>query len=269
MYNRNNDNWWYADVSKHVKMKIKPLTYELSQGAVASVENNVGEGTIDLTKSKNKRKSNTMVIVFKEPPQMNYYTPVIYKNELYAAFLPNPIHLFFAQAIEHANSVDRAVKLFPNSIEQTFNPETKGEFNIIKSDVYNYYLIYKISSVTSLIMAVESFINLIIPDNYEYKDSDKVYNKSDIERFYNLKEKITKIIPEIIKISNLSDYQKLYSKVIEINLLRNEFIHLKTKRDKKNGDPFIDHFESLINLDLNEKIDNVKDFINFLRPDYL
>lgn len=256
-------------VSKHVKMKIKPLTYELSQGAMASVENNVGEGTIDLTKSKNKRKSNTMVVVFKESSQMNFYTPVIYKNALYAAFLPNPIHLFFAQAIEHANSVDRAVKLFPGSIEQTLNPDTKGEFNIIKSDVYNYYLIYKISSITSLIMAVESFVNNIIPENYEYVDLDKKYNKSDIERFYNLKDKITKIVPEIVNISNVSDYQKLYSKVIEVNLLRNEFIHLKTKRDEKNGDPFIDHFESLINLDLNEKINDVKNFINFLRPDYL
>jgi len=250
-------------------MKIKPLTYELSQGAISSVENNVGEGTIDLTKSKNKRKSNTLVIVFEEPPQMNFYTPVIYKNELYAAFLPNPIHLFFAQAIEHANSVDKAMKLFPKSIEQKLNPESKGEFNIIKSDIYNYYLIYKISSITSLIMAVESFVNLIIPDNYEFNDLDKKFKKADIERFYNLKEKITRVIPEIINISNLNEYQKLYSKVIEVNLLRNEFIHLKTKRDEKNGDPFIDHFESLINLDLNEKINDVKNFINFLRLDYL
>ena len=209
-----------------------------------------------------------MVLIFKEPPRMGYCTPVIYDDELYAALLPNPIHLFYAQAIEHANSVSNTVKLFPNSIEEKLNQGTIGEFNIIRSDIYNNYLIYKISSITSLIMAVESFVNLIIPDNYKFNDLGKNYNKADIERFYNLKEKITKVIPAIVKISNMSEYQKLYSKVIEINLLRNEFIHLKTKRDNK-GDPFIDHFEALINMDLDEKINDIKKFINFVKPDYL
>lgn len=251
-------------------MKIKPLTYELSKEAITSIESNLGDGTIDLSKCKNKRKSNSIVIAFKEPPRMNYYTPVIYKNNLYAAFFPNPTHLFFAQAIEHSESADRIVKLFPDNVEFVMNPNTKDEFNILTSDIYYKYLIYKISSITSLIMTVESFINFLIPESFTYSESsnDKILNKSDIEKSFSLKQKITVIIPEIISIQNLKDYQKLYNKILEINTLRNEFIHLKTKRDKNNTDPFIDHFESLINLNLNEKINDTKKFIDFLKPDY-
>jgi hypothetical protein len=237
---------------------------------MSSVENNVGEGTIDLQKSIINQKSNTLVLITNNPPEMKYFTPIIYQNALFGSYLPSPVHLFFEQAIEHARTIEELIKLFPKHVEQTLNNNSKGEFKIINSDLYNSYLIYKISAITSLIMTIECFVNTMIPEDYSYKEKEgKALSKPDIERYITLKQKLKNLIPEIVSIGDVQKYRKLCDKIIEINLLRNEFIHLKTAKTSNNADPFIDHFETLVNLNLKLKIEETKELINLITPNYL
>lgn len=251
-------------------MKIKPFTYNLSESAIQSVKDNTGEDQIDFKKSIKKGKSGSLIVITEEPSRMYYYTPVIYKEELYAAVFPNPVHLFLAQSIEHSKSVDSIVAEFPKNIQYVLQNE-KSTLNLINDGLYYKYIIYKISAITSLIMTVESFVNSVIPDDYEFinKKDNRSIDKSKIERSLTLKEKLVDVIPQIIEIKDAKIYNKLYGKILEINSLRNEFIHLKTKLDSKNADPFIDHFESLINLDVKDKIEDVKKLICFLKPQFL
>ena len=118
-------------------------------------------------------------------------------------------------------------------------------------------------------MAVESFVNSIIPEDFVYQRKKDELNKKQIELKLSLKEKITQLVPMIKMSKNIpSDYHKLTNKIIELNFLRNEFIHFKYTRDEKNIDPFFIHFEKLINMDLKQNIGHIKCYIKFFEPDF-
>ena len=64
-------------------------------------------------------------------------------------------------------------------------------------------------------------------------------------------------------------YEVKTNKFLELSIIRNEFIHMKTKLDGKNMDPFVDYFEQLINLDLKQEISETKNLIKLIEPNYL
>jgi len=193
--------------------------------------------------------------------------PIVHKKKLYTALFPSPVHLFFSQAIEHYNLSEVTKKQFDKNVIKTYNPNKLSEMFEIPDELYNSYLSQKISALTSLMMTVETFLNFLIPENFRLEED--TVTKYEIERKYSIKQKITKIIPQIIKINNLESYKERYNKILIINDLRNDFIHLKTKKDNRNMDTFVEVFERLVNFNLEEKIYDVKDFVNYLNPDYI
>lgn len=79
--------------------------------------------------------------------------------------------------------------------------------------------------------SVESFINLSIPQDYSYEETEKsgkikTYDAYDIQRKINLKTKIKKIICRKYGLKNLTQ-QKFWSKFCELESIRNDIIHLK------------------------------------------
>ena len=81
--------------------------------------------------------------------------------------------------------------------------------------------------------ALETFANLSIPDNYEYKKINKskgiheVYVKEAIERWLSLKEKIQYILPNIYKADKV-DTKKWWGLFSNLEKLRNNIIHQKS-----------------------------------------
>jgi hypothetical protein len=81
--------------------------------------------------------------------------------------------------------------------------------------------------------ALETFANLSIPDNYEYKKINKskgiheIYVKEAIERWLSLKEKIQYILPNIYKADKV-DTKKWWGRFSNLEKLRNNIIHQKS-----------------------------------------
>jgi len=247
--------------------KIPYFSYKLSKSALGSVERNVSESDIDLKKNAVKGTTNAFVVINPDKYRFNYMIPIVHEKKLYTALFPNPVHLFFSQAIGHYNLSEEIKKQFDKNVIKTYNPNKLSEMFKIPDELYNSYISQKISALTSLMMTVETFLNFLITENFRLEEDN--VTKYETERKYSIKQKITKIIPQIIKINNLESYQERYNKILIINYLRNDFIHLKTKKDNRNMDAFVKVFEKLVNFNLKEKIHDVKDFVNYLKPDYI
>lgn len=79
--------------------------------------------------------------------------------------------------------------------------------------------------------AVESFCNAAIPDSYIYKKSTSKstehYNKEQIERWVSTSEKVSSILPPILKCSPPQS-ESFWSDFKSLERLRNEIIHSKS-----------------------------------------
>ena len=84
----------------------------------------------------------------------------------------------------------------------------------------------------------------------------------------DLKSKLKIIVPKIKQIENEREFELKTNSFLQLNKLRNEFTHLKTKLEDNFGDPFIKYFEELINMDLKEKINQINSLIKLIEPNY-
>lgn len=250
-------------------MKVKPLVYKLSQQAFDSVVNNSepGIGVFSEGMNKNKR-GKALVLITEKPNILTYQVPVILENVFYGAPLPQPSSLFLYQAQLFAANAKVILEQFPKNVTLEYQ-SGEDNFSIVEHNLYYSFLAFKISSLTATIMSVECFINSIIPDEFTFQNKKgEIDNKQKIERFWTIKDKFKIIIPAIKPIKDLKKYTSKYEKLIQINSLRNEFIHLKTTLNLKNMDPFIVHFEELINLDLDICIESAKEFVRIIDENY-
>ena len=252
-------------------MKVKPLQYKLSEQTMKSVENQTStNGEFDLMSRRNSKKGNTFVMIEADTSIMTYLTTIFYKNSFYASTIPSPTSLFFEQAVEFERNIELALEAFPRNVTRILGKDTKTEIKLVDPFIYNIFIIYKISAITALISSVESLANFIIPESYEIENSKKqTLGKRDIERQWDLKSKLLDIVPKLKVIQDIEVYKNKVNLFLELSKLRNEFIHLKTKLKDNNADPFIDHFETLINLDVKEKIEEVKNLLNLIEPELI
>lgn len=252
-------------------MEANPYRLKLSTNTIKSVENQVDNSKeYDLSKKINAKKGNTIVLIKGDPSEMSFITPLFCQNAFYAAEIPILAKLFFAQAIEYENKSIAYVNLFPDHVNYTLASGAKFEIKMVDQRLYNLFLMNKISAVISLTMSVESFLNSIIPDKFVLEDSNmKFIEKKEIEKNWDLKRKLKEVVPLIKIIDNQAAYLIKVNKFVQLSKLRNEFIHLKTKLEASNGDPFIVFFEELINLNLKLKIKETQELINHISPGYL
>jgi len=256
-------------------MKIKPLEYKLSEKTLKSVDDATNKNAIlDLSKQRSEKKGNTLIMVDKDTSKMSFIVPTLYQKRFYGGKIPKPSSLFLGQAMEFEDRAMEYQASFPKHIILTLhakpNPRDTANENIylVNEEEYYKFLMYKISCVTSLISTIECFINEIIPENFTTKNKKgETADKQTIERQWDLKSKLKTVVPRVKKIFDLKTYEDLSNKFIELSILRNEFIHMKTKLDKKNMDPFVNYFEQLINLDLKQKISETEDLIKIIELD--
>ena len=251
-------------------MTVKPLKYNITENVIESVSKTViPEAKIDTKKWKKTNKGKCLVAIQEEQKTLTYIAPIVNKETLYGGLIPIPSSLFYFQAKQFSDSINHLLEKFPENITLTFKDSDGDNFNMIDSDLYYTFLSYKITTITSLVMFIESFLNAMIPNDFTALNrKGEVINKEVIERKWGLKEKLKDVIPQIIEIENLEEYQTQYSKFLELTNLRNEFIHMKTTRNQKNMDPFIDHFQSIINIDLKVIIADTENLVLMMDENY-
>lgn len=236
-------------------MKSELKKYSISQDIINTVPVKKGEDS-DFKKYSKEGKSTTWVLLFNQT--MKYLTQINSKGSFYAGFMPEPYLLFLANSKSLNIKINESENKFKSNIEAELSTGENFNLKILNQEVYNQFILNKISSVIFLIMAIESFINNLIPEKMSIEKNGKIDSKIEIEMNYKLKEKFRDVIPKVKKIKDIEKYQSKYSTILQLSRIRNSFIHLKTSSKKNELDPYLEHFEKLITMDLNKEYKNIE-----------
>ncbi len=231
--------------------------------------------------SLNSSTSNFISIVEHETGEKIVYQflSVDVDNEKYLSALANPVHLFLSTAIEMYELSENRRKDFPK-----YSKEDKDsnlfllDFNAgYTNEYYNNFFKARITSMIMLVSALESFMNQIIPNNFE---CTIVNNKGEEILFKNKKEiesskasfklKIEQIIPKAINQGHFWDSEKDDLKKTLLNLYKQRtiFIHLKTQTEDE-WSRYSTAFEKMLKFDLKKAIDFSIRFMNFINENFV
>ena len=158
-----------------------------------------------------------------------------------------------------------------NNIEEIRRLDPNAEvFRVLDNDKVFEYIQSSIGVVVSLITAVESFVNLIIPHDYLLERLNKgvieTLDKATMVRKLSISEKLELVA----KIKNKEDLkqQKFWTTFKEIKSLRDQIIHFK-KMDNNINEMWSPIVVSFLDSDLQEFFNDTVSMISFLHPDYL
>jgi len=243
-------------------MKKEIKEYEVATGVTDKLP--VKKGTdSDFKKYRKDTKSTTWVLIVNN--SMRYLTQINSRKNFYAGYMTEPYILFLNNSKYLCNELIEIEKEFDLKIESTIPLSENFQLKILNQELYNRFINTKISSLVSLIMSVESFVNNLIPDKFIFEDTKGKITKEEIEKNLSLKVKFKVIIPQIKDIENPIEYKKNYSRIIQLSSIRNSFVHLKTADNKGKFDPYLKDFERLISLVLHKDITIVENsFENIL-----
>lgn len=122
----------------------------------------------------------------------------------------NPIEFYLYSALQNLDNI------------KSLEPQAGGDFSKI-----NQLLLQEFQFCIFSVAAVEAFVNQIIPGDFEYRSKDGLVSKTEIEQKWSIKDKLKKVIPQVINISIAGD-TKIWSVLMELIGIRNDLIHLKT-----------------------------------------
>lgn len=122
----------------------------------------------------------------------------------------NPVEFYLFSALKNLDNI------------RNLEPEVAKDYSKI-----NHLLLEEFQFCIFSVAAIESFVNQIIPGDFQYKDKRGAVSKTQIEREWSIEEKIKKAIPQVVNISIAGD-SKIWNSLTTLITLRNDLIHLKT-----------------------------------------
>jgi hypothetical protein len=209
----------------------------------------------------------------------------------FMVMLPDPVSLNLNNA---QNFIDKCEKLkerinkardftvFSNILtEEKITGKSKEEIHLmdpsavffrkLDNDKVFEYIQTSMGVVVSLITAVESFVNLIIPHNHSIervnsKGITETLDKTDMIRKLSIVEKLELVAT--VKGKNDLKQQKFWTTFKTIKDLRDNIIHFK-KMDNKINEMWTPIVVSFLDSDLQDFFNQTVSMISFLHPDYL
>lgn len=262
-------------------VKVKPFgVFKVTEEVIDSVEKNTHSETDpkknikDVIKNIKKNGSGHFIGIVPDKKEFFSFIPIIEGDQFFVSQFPDPIQLYFSLAFSNY----QFSKQTRHNI--TFQKGQGGPFNFVSGYLYNWHLQYKISTIIFLHSTIEAFINYLMPEEFIYKQeyegdkSDKFlkqtknYNKEQTERYILFKEKLNGVVPQLTNIDFQKTHQKIYDKLLNLNSLRNDIIHLRSTKTK-NQQYFHKVFDEVVNINLTPFVKSVKDFINLIKPDFI
>ncbi len=144
-------------------------------------------------------------------------------------------------------------------------------FRILDNDKVFEYVQSSMGVVVSLITAVESFVNLMIPvghtvERTNRKGEKETLDKAQIVRKFSIEDKLE--IVAIIKAKTDLKQQTFWNSFKTVKDLRDDIIHFK-KMDNNINQMWRPIIESFFDSDLQKFFDDTVAMIVYLHPDYL
>lgn len=263
-------------------VKVKPFgVFKVTEQVIDNLQKHIQPQPTDnprtikeIIRKVKRAKSGHFIAIAPDSKQLFSFIPIIEKEQFFTAQFPDPIQLYYASAFANY----QFAKKTRHNI--TFQKRQPQPLNFVSSYLYNWHLQYKISTIIFLHSTIEAFINYLMPDDFIYKQeyigekSDKFvkqtkeFSKEQTERYILFKEKLNKVIPQLTGIDFQRSYQSVYDKLLNLNRLRNDIIHLRSSKEK-NQQYFHKVFDEVVNINLTPFVNAVRDFVNTIKPGFI
>lgn len=202
---------------------------------------------------------------------------VSYKNDVFIAPLPNPVHLLINVGIENYNN---SITILEHLKEDCQLSEDDKGVHILTLDYdntnanFNNLIKFKITAVISLITSLEAFLNQVIPNDFVYngirKGNPYQFNKRQIESAsISFSEKLTNVMSQFIEKPHFSkQHHKVIESILQLYAVRRELIHMKTNSDDWMG-LYFKITGSVIDIDLEKSILAIRKYMNLIKPKFI
>ena len=227
------------------------------------------------TWEKELKQNKSNLLLANEDGDFFQATTFVNKNKIFAGIAPNLIQAYFDLAYEQVQMTEKYAETFHYIASKKY-----ASVKIVDTPMFNRFIQYRISSIIFIHLTVEAFINYIIPEDFVYSkietsNSNKFqeqitnFNKENIERWITFKEKAQSVITKIPNIQfDPTKNTKIIGHILEIENIRNEIIHLKSK-DSNSNMHYKKVFDFIASKDLNLYLTSAKKFINILQKDFI
>lgn len=189
---------------------------------------------------ENTLEPNTSSLVLQEVEEVEFITRPKEKKNTLQYYAPNNVGILLSISQKSLSKARNLYKehLNPTKINHLDNLGDLGKREtIIKKSQIVYDFIEEIQiAIVFGFNALEAFVNLSIPNNYEYRTSPtnkgivEIYDKKAIERWTNLQTKLGDILVNIYETSDIRK-TKLWNNFLEFEKMRNEITHQKSIGD--------------------------------------
>lgn len=233
-------------------MSNKRLHYQVSEDCCKDIH--LEDGSVGLKHLSGKKRDNTLFSVVETEGGDTlscFMFPMEIKGKFYGLIYPDPVEML----IEQANMYCKMAYLFlPTTIYKTQNSFVKSsegeQIAIVDEKLSKQLIAYKVTCVTTAIMALECCLNSAIPFDYKTIKNNREQTKADIERQYSIKEKFD----EVKSIYNIegNKFQDAVSNILRMVQLRHNFIHIKDRQQSEEvlSDGLLRSYEDIMNADL-------------------
>lgn len=182
-------------------------------------------------------KQNTGSMVLQEIDEIKFNNKYKEERNTLSYFSPNNVGILLSIADK---STEKAKNIFnehlnPDKIDHRLWSNDGSRLDKIKLDshiAYDFIESIQVSIVFGY-TAIETFANLSIPEEYKYQPGinhrgiEEIYNKSAIERWISLRDKLSIILPEIYNTIPIRK-KRVWNDFIRFENLRHEIIHQKS-----------------------------------------
>ena len=171
---------------------------------------------------------------------------------------PNPVTFYFALAFDSTRQIDIA----KGNLEGTL---TSSAISGAKAQSFSF--IFRVGSVIVIFsfLALEAFLNQMLPDYALIEHKGKMLTKNKIQRWSSFEDKLNTIIPNLFGKNFREQHPKKLEKIMVLKRLRDELTHLK----EVNNSGFTSYdeiYQDMLATDLKSIVFAVKTYINFYSP---
>ncbi len=262
----------------------KRLTFavekECAKTCMDTAINGKEENTFSINEISKKKCNNSFAVLkqYRDGKQtiIEMCNILSYKNHKYLITQPDPLDLLlYSTNFISENIFSILNPILKKDIVYKLN-DTNPNCILSQCGKKTSYLYFglRLFVLTMSIMALEYFLNSIIPDNYmaEDKKCGKKVGKETVEIQYSIKNKL-RIVEDVYKIS--LDQDGVKSRLINAVKLRNAFVHIKSNKNNKSEtgtleqiEPLTHLYEQLFNFNLDKLLTDIRSFVEQIQPNY-
>lgn len=185
---------------------------------------------------------------------------LIFENNKFTLVEPNPVTFYYSLAFDSIYQVKQSRENLKNIL---IDEKRKKE----KSQAFSF--VFRVSSVSIIFsfLALEAFLNQLLPDCECFDCDGKKINKNKAQKFTPFFDKLYKIIPSITKKDFKKSHPKETNDIENLKKMRDNLIHLK---EIKNGfTSYNEIYQKILEADLESIVFSVKQFINYYSPNLI